>query len=166
MTPKNSPQPKKRKRKKKKKKTGKNRSCAAILSTGGQALSTTARRRERQPETESQRERGSEASLARTRLLESSDIVLRKFLGRCLLANPDHFLIAAEFRGEKKNKQKRKTIQAKKKKISQHRKKTRKKEKIVYRSIQYKTYKQCLQRNWSVVFLCEFAAGTTEESQV
>ncbi len=122
----------------------------------------TARRRERQ-ETESQRERGSEASLARTRLLESSDIVLRKFPGRCLLANSDHFLIAADLRGETKKKKK---IQAKKKKIEQHRKKTRKKEKIVYRLIQYKTYKQCLQPNWSVVFLCEFAAGTTEESQV
>jgi hypothetical protein len=65
----------------------------------------TARRRERQ-ETESQRERGSEASLVRTRLLESSEIVLRKFLGRCLLANSDHFLIAAELRGEKNEKKK------------------------------------------------------------
>jgi hypothetical protein len=70
-------------------------------------------------------------------------------------------------RGEKKKekRKKREEIQAKKR-IEQHRKKTRKKEKIVYRTIQYKTYKQCLQRNWSVFFLCEFAAGTIEESQV
>ncbi len=58
-------------------------------------------------------------------------------------------------------KTKKKKIQAKKR-IEQH----RKKQKIVYRSIQYKAYKQCLQRNWSVFFLGEFAAGTTEESQV
>ncbi len=81
-----------------------------------------------------------------------------------MLANSGHFLIAAELRGGKKTKNKKK-IQAKKR-IEQHRKKTRKKEKIVYRTIQYKTYKKCLQRNWSVVFLCEFAAGTPEESQV
>jgi hypothetical protein len=106
MTPKNSPQPKKKKKKKKNRKKTQLRGHPVHRRSGAFDDSETTRERQ---ETESQRERGSEASLVRTRLLESSEIVLRKFLGRCLLANSDHFLIAAELRGEKKQKKNKKS---------------------------------------------------------
>ncbi len=124
-----------------------------------------ARRRVRQ-EAESQRERGSEASLGRTRLLESSEIVLRKFLGRCLLDNSDHFLIAAELRGEKTKQKKQKKNQAKKR-IEQHRKETRKKEKIVYIDrYNIKPISSVCSAIGLLFSFVSFAAGTTEESQV